>query len=97
MQIDGRQLPFNIKTADDYLRVVMKLNDEQVEDYYNYRWETIDLITQIISLNLSIHILRRTNHTCQSLPDSLRELRGRLIGELNNKYDVVYEFEGWEE
>lgn len=89
IKIDGRNIPYPVFTSSQYLLLHDKVND--VDDFIDTNPEINELVTQILALKQSCFLLRHTTHSCQSLSDSLYELKLRLIKELAEKYQYVFD------
>lgn len=91
LKIDGRNIPYKIVTARDYLIAENIIDDsyESFEDYVEKNYDIYQKISQIIGLKNSIYLLRRTSHSCGSLTDNLYYLECRLFAELQNEYGFI--------
>lgn len=94
IKTDGRNIPYTIFTAQQYLIVHDKIED--IETFCEDNYEIYELLTQIIALKQSCFLLRHTTHSCQSLSDGLYALKNRLIIELKEKYNYVFDDEWME-
>ena len=95
IRIDGRNIPYSIVTAKDYLEA-KKLLDGSNEAYEE--WLEIDenfqiytLLSQILGLKQSCYLMRRVSYSCGSLSDNLYYLKNRLIVELKEKYNFEFD------
>jgi hypothetical protein len=88
LHIDGRQIPYRLVTARDYFES-KGYGETEIEDLYES--PIGELVTQIMGLKQSIFLLRHTSHSCGSLPDTLFFLKMRLIFELKEKYQFVFD------
>lgn len=93
IRIDGRMIHYRLVTAFDYLEAKNEWSDEQIEEFIDKNGDAYDLITQIIALKQACFVMRRVNYSCQSLSDGLYELKRRLIHELEEKYNIVFDDE----
>lgn len=96
LSIDGRLIEYGIRTASDYLKIVMKLKDYEVDKFVETKHEIYKLINQILAIKQSCFMLRRTSHSCGSLSDDLLDLKHRLINELENIYNFIFDDEAVE-
>lgn len=89
LKIDGRNIPYKIVTAHDYLLKVGIINEseESFENFVENNYEIYQRISQIIGLKNSIYLLKRTSYSCQSITDSLKSLEGELWIDLKDNYN----------
>lgn len=95
ISIDGRNIPYPVCTAIEYLSEHDGVDVED-EDWYETNSEMIELLNQIIAIKQSCYLLRRTSYSCGSLSDDLFQLKLRLIRELQEKYDYAFDDEWME-
>lgn len=96
LKIDGRQIPYLAENARDYLELHDKIEDVDAyieDDDAPQNWQIYSLINQILAVKQGCYLLRHTTHTCESLCDSLLELKMRLIKELKDEYSYVFDDE----
>lgn len=92
LHIDGRNIPYQLVTATDYLYARNEdWNEEDIERFMEVQYEIYERMTQIMALKHSCVLLRHTSHSCQSLSDNLFNLKLELIREL--KDNLNYEFD----
>lgn len=92
LHIDGRNIPYQIVTAGDYLYAKNEnWTDGDLEKFTDENYDICKRISQIMALKQSCVLLRHTSHSCQSLSDNLLDLKLELIRELKEKYN--YEFD----
>lgn len=89
--IDGRKIPYPVNTAACYLEYHDGITGEELEEYQEDNAELFEIISQILAIKQSCFLLLNTSHSCQSLSDSLYNLKLRLIKELKEEYN--YEFD----
>ena len=91
--IDGRNIPYSIFTAFDYLEIKYGWTEDYIDAWTEEgdNWGIYKLITQILALKQSCFLLRNTTYSCQSLSDGLYALKLRLIHELRNKYNFKFD------
>lgn len=94
IRIDGRTIPYPVFTSSEYF--ALHDNIDNVDDFIETNPEIDKLVTQILALKQSCFLLRRTTHSCQSLSDSLYELKIRLMKELSEKYQYIFDDEWME-
>ena len=89
LKIDGRNIPYKIVTARDYLLLINIIDEtqESFEEFVESNYDIYQKLTQIIGLKNSIYLLRRASHSCQSITDNLYYLECRLFAELRNNYN----------
>lgn len=99
VKIDGRNIPYSIVTAEDYL-LAKDILDGDTENYEKLleQWEEENIeiyerITQILALKQSCYLMRRVSHSCGTLSDGLYYLKNRLIMELKNDYNFEFDDE----
>jgi len=92
VHIDGRNIPYPVCTAGDYLKYHDHVED--LDDMFDNHYEICEYITQILGLKQSCFLLRHTTHCCQSVSDSMLRLKERLIKELSDKHNYVFD-EAW--
>lgn len=97
ISIDGRNIPYTIVTAEDYL-VAKKIIDSDAENYDELfeKWENENLeiyerITQILALKQSCFLMRRVSYSCGTLSEGLYHLKNELIAELKEKYNFEFD------
>lgn len=88
--IDGRMIGYRVHTAYEYLKL-KGLDEEEIEDFQENKYDIYELITQIIAVKQSCWLLRRTRYSCGSLSDGMLDLKYKLINELKENYD--YDFD----
>jgi hypothetical protein len=88
ISIDGRMICYRLETGLDYL-LAKGYSQKKAEKLYEGKIGS--LITQIMALKQSCFLLRRTSHSCQSLPDGLYDLKLRLIQELKEKHNFEFD------
>lgn len=88
LRIDGRNIPYPVYTAVDYLMEHDGMSEEEVEAVPQ---ELYTRINQIIGLKQSCFLLRHTTHSCESLSDDLYALKKQLIKEVKELFQ--YEFD----
>lgn len=88
VHIDGRMIPYRIFTAKDYFEA-KNYSQRQISKFYES--EVGDLVTQIMGLKQSCYLLRHTSHSCQSLSDNLYSLKLRLIHELREEHNFIFD------
>lgn len=97
IKIDGRNIPYAIVTAEDYLLAKDILDgnaedyDELFEKWEEENYEIYELITQILALKQSCFLMRRVSYSCGTLSDGLYCLKNRLIIELKEKYNFDFD------
>ena len=89
LKIDGRNIPYTIVTARDYLLRVGLIDESEdsFEDFVEKNYEVYQRISQIIGLKNSIFLLSRTTHSCQSITDNLKILESELWVDLKDNYN----------
>lgn len=90
LDIDGRMIPYRIFTALIYLKE-KGYSEEQIEKLHEENYEICQIINQVIALKQACVLLRHTSHSCQSLSDDLFQLKLRLIKELKEKYNFIFD------
>jgi hypothetical protein len=94
MHIDGRNIPYQLITAHDYLYAKNEeWSEEDVEKFQEEQCSIYDRITQVMALKQACVLLRHTSHSCQSLSDGLFDLKLELIRELSDKYNYDFDEE----
>lgn len=99
IKIDGRNIPYAIVTAEDYLLAKDILDgnaenyDEILEKWENENLEIYERITQILALKQSCYLMRRVSYSCGTLSDGLYHLKNRLIKELKDEYNFDFDEE----
>jgi predicted house-cleaning noncanonical NTP pyrophosphatase (MazG superfamily) len=93
IRIDGRMIEYKLVTASDYLEYKNEWTEEQIEEFWKDNTNVCETINQIMALKQSCYLLRRTSYSCQSLSDSLYQLKLRLIIELKDKYNFDFDDE----
>jgi len=92
ISIDGRAIPYPVHTAAGYLKYHDHVED--LDDMFDNHYEIVECINQILGLKQSCFLLRHTTHSCQSVSDSMLRLKERLIKELSDKHNYVFD-EAW--
>jgi len=95
ISIDGRNIPYPIYTAIQYLSEYDGVDIED-EEWYEDNYDKVQLINQIIAIKQSCYLLRRVSYSCGSLSDDLFQLKLRLIRELQEKYEYRFDDEWME-
>lgn len=93
ISIDGRMIGFRIETAADYLELKEELDETEIDEFINNKNEIYTLINQILAVKHSCWLLRRTSYSCQSLADNMYDLKFKLISELEEKHNFIYDDE----
>lgn len=83
IEIDGRNIPYPVCVSSDYFEEHDKI--ENIDAFIETNPEINELVTQILALKQSCFLLRHTAYSCQSLSESLYNLKLRLIQELKKK------------
>jgi len=94
VKIDGRNIPYPVFTAADYLTHHDGIAD--VERFIDTQYEIYEYLTKILALKQSCFLLRHTTHSCQSLSDALYKMKCQMICELAEKYDYLFD-DSWME
>lgn len=94
MNIDGRNIPYPVFNSAQYFE--LHDNIKNVDGFRDKNPGIDTLVTQILALKQGCFLLRHTSHSCQSLSDSLFNLKLRLIAELDEKYGYSFD-DGWME
>ena len=94
LSIDGRNIPYPVVNSVDYLVCCHSFTQKQAELFGEIRPDTVLLISQIIAIKQACFLLRHTTHSCESLPDSLLSLKKKLIAELKEKHNFLFD-EAW--
>jgi len=89
MNIDGRNIPYPVDTACEYLRLHDNVVD--MDEFVDNRYELLQRLNQIIALKQSCFLLRHTAYSCESLADDLFSLKLELIR--RTKEEFGYEFD----
>jgi len=96
ISIDGRNLPFSIVTARDYLETVGKFDsrdEEGVELWINDNWTLYSLVNSIIALKNAHYLLRRVSYSCGSLADSIYETMEEKEALLHKNFNMDFDFD----
>lgn len=96
VEIDGRTIPYPVFTAAQYLAEHDHMSQEEIECFMENNWEVYLTINQIIALKQSCFLLRHTSYSCDSLSDSLYNLKLQLINELKEIYNYIFD-DNWME
>ena len=91
--IDGRNIPYPVYTANEYLVGHDKLAEDEVESFAEVNGELFNRLSQVIALKQSCYLLRHTSYSCGSLSDSLYSLKKELISEIREKYNYQFDDE----
>lgn len=91
--IDGRHIPYPIQNAAEYFLEHEHLTSEEIELIIYNQYDLFQKVSQIIALKQSCFLLWHTTHSCQSLHDSLIDLKNNLIKELSEVYQFVFDEE----
>ena len=97
IKIDGRNIPYSIVTAEDYLIAKNILNntddnyEEIFEKWEEENYEIYEMITQILALKQSRFLMRHVSYSCGTLSDGLLVLKNKLIIELKEKYNFDFD------
>lgn len=92
LHIDGRNIPYQLVTAGDYLYAKNEnWTEEDLEKFQDNQYEIYKRISQIMALKQSCVLLRHTSHSCQSLSDNLFDLKLELMRELSEKYNFEFD------
>lgn len=97
ISIDGRNIPYQIVTARDYL-LEKELIDETEESFESFmekdkNYEIYDKLTQILALMQSHYLMRRVSYSCGTLSEGLWQLKNELIWDLKNNYNFEFDEE----
>jgi len=92
IHIDGRMIAYRLVTVCDYLRA-KGYSEKDIEELAEEKYETYEIINQIMALKQSCYLLRRTSHSCGSLSDGLFSLKCRLINELRYEHNFYFDDE----
>jgi len=91
--IDGRNIPYALVTARDYLEAKYDKNEGELEEFCLLEGEIYTIINQIMALTQSCYLMRRVSYSCGSLADCLFRLKIRLIHELRDDYNFEFDDE----
>lgn len=91
--IDGRNIPYQIFTADDYLEAKYSWSDEEFEKFYEENYKAVELISEIMAVKQSFFLMRRVNYGCGTLSEALYDLKEKLIMELFIEYNLEFDEE----
>lgn len=92
LRIDGRQIPYRISTAYEYLFVKgIVTTEEAVELWIEENEEAYKLLNQIIALKQSCFLLRYTTYSCGSLSDDLYDLKLDFMMDLKKEYGIEFD------
>lgn len=94
IRIDGRTIPYPVFTSCEYFALHDGIDD--IDNFIDRNPEIDKLVTQILALKQSCFLLRHTTHSCQSLSDSLCDLKIHLVKELTEKYKYAFDDEWME-
>jgi hypothetical protein len=77
-----------IGTTTDYICRILNVdeNSPKIDEFYENNYDQVSLIGEILSLESSIFLLRRSNQVCGSHIDNIIPIRSRLILDYENKY-----------
>lgn len=87
ISIDGRNIPYRINTAHEYLKQKLEMTESEIEEFHEKRNHIYKRINHILAIKQAWFLLRRTSHSCGSLSEDLFSLKGELIRDL-----LHYEF-----
>lgn len=96
IDIDGRNIPYPVYTAVDYIIDHDGLSGNELEEFFDKNQELCKRINQIIAIKQSCYLLRRVSHSCQSLSDDMYQLKLELIKDVSEKYDYIFDDEWME-
>ncbi|AKA44350.1 hypothetical protein [Paenibacillus polymyxa] len=88
IRIDGRMIPYRLVTAYQYFQA-KKYTEEEISKFYTTGIG--ETVSQIMALKQACYLLRHTSYSCQSLSDSLYNLKMQLI--LDLKITKGFEFD----
>lgn len=89
--IDGRNIPYPVYTVADYLKEHDNISEDAVDEFIESNYNLYQKINQIIALKQSCYLMRRVAYSCGSLSDDLYALKLRLIHEIKEQYDYVFD------
>ena len=89
--IDGRNIPYTVFTAADYLIHHDGLTEEAMYEFMNGHYGLYQKINQIIAIKQSCYLLRRVDYSCGSLSDDLYSLKMELILKIKNEYGYIFD------
>lgn len=93
-RIDGRNIPYPVYTSAGYFMLHDNITD--TDRFIDDNPPVEELVTQIIALKQSCFLLRHTTNSCGSLSEGLYQLKLRLIAELQEKYNYLFDDEWME-
>jgi hypothetical protein len=80
-----------VKTAYEYIERAYGLGtDLKVDHYIDENYDEIQMLRQIIALDVSIYVMRRTNCVCGSNIDALRDMFEEKKQEYEKKFKRDY-------
>lgn len=91
ISIDGRNIPYKIVDTGDYLEAKLGMTEEEMGKFLDEDPTRYDLITQVIALKHSCYLMRRVSHSSGSLAENLYDLKLRLIEELQDNHNFVFD------
>lgn len=96
IHIDGRMIGYRIASVNDYFEQ-KGFSKEEINNLKENHYEMCQLINQIIAVKQSCWLLRRTSYSCGSLSDDMYQLKLKLMLELKEKYNYVFDDDLMEE
>ncbi|MDF2950555.1 MAG: hypothetical protein K0S18_138 [Anaerocolumna sp.] len=92
LNIDGRNIPYQLVTATDYLYAKNEnITEDERDNFVEENNELYKRINQVMALKQACVLFRNTSYSCGSLSDDLFDLKLELIRELKEKYN--YDFD----
>ena len=82
----------DVTIAQDYFSNLGKEIDWDEDDASKIDPTQADAIDEILAIEASIYLLRRTSKLCGSLSDIMVSLRRKLITEYEDKYEPYVEY-----
>lgn len=90
LHLDGRMIQYRLVTAWDYL-LAKGMSVLGVDSFVENHEEVYRLVNQVMALKQACFLLRRTSHSCGSLSEDLYTLKLRLIQELAEKHNFIFD------
>ena len=91
IRIDGRNIPYPVYTAFEYLMEHDRMSESDAEDFTEANYDLYQKINQIIALKQSCYLMRRVCYSCGSLSEDLYALKLELIREISEKYNYKFD------
>ena len=92
--INGKQIPYTVTNAADYFMIHDQISLKEIDSFIENNHDLYKIVSEIIGLKISCFLLWHTTNVCQSLHDSLVDLKKSLIKELKTDFGYIFD-EAW--